>query len=551
MALRCLERKYTNLAIRAQKCPHCGKPTIVEAEKRIDSIHLSIYTLKCGHQITEKLEQLPQGRDACWNKAWGYQKKGIEFIENSNFNCLVADEMGLGKTVQALMALRYNWESLTPVVITAKSSLSYNWMREYFKWVCDVWTPDDKIPSDKMCWLYNDGTLPLIPGFKVYIIPMSLLTRDEVQKTLREVIKPKLIIGDEVHNFKNTGSKRTQALYDVLEGIERDPKSKKIIKSHWRIPHRIMLSGTPVVNRLFEYFPVLNIIKPSHFSDIKSFAARWVDRDWETKKWLGLKPQAKNAFFAQTSGYVIRRTREELVDLPKRMPDAKVFTDDFQKEYAKEYNNTLDKLEELIEDEHLRAQNSTVIIGLMSRLRHLAGLLKIKAAVEWVTELLDNTDEKLLIGIHHKDVAGLLSAALHQYNPITISGEDSALEKDKKVQASKLVQNRLVIGNVIACGEGINGLQESINNVLILERGWNPSTEDQLIGRLDRPGQKLSVFATYLVAAGTLDDFFDELVTFKRNVVNDSTDSELRLDPEMMRELAKRVIATRLKVVGA
>jgi hypothetical protein len=137
--------------------------------------------------------------------------------------------MGLGKTIQALLALRYNWEALTPCVITCKASLTYNWLREYLKWVCDIWTPEDEANLDgkKMPYLYNDGTLPLIPGFPVTIIPMSLLARPDVQKVLREKVKPKLIIGDEVHNFKNTNSQRTQALYDVLDGVERDPRIKE------------------------------------------------------------------------------------------------------------------------------------------------------------------------------------------------------------------------------------------------------------------------------------------------------------------------------------
>jgi hypothetical protein len=91
-----------------------------------------------------------------------------------------------------------------------------------------------------------------------------------------------------------------------------------------------MLSGTPVVNRLFEYFPVLNIIKPAHFSNIKSFAARWVDYDPRTKKWLGLKPYAKNAFFEMTNPILFGALDHLYPIFQKRMPDATVYTDDFQ-----------------------------------------------------------------------------------------------------------------------------------------------------------------------------------------------------------------------------
>jgi SNF2 family DNA or RNA helicase len=549
------------MAIRALKCPTCSASLQVLSEKRITALKLSILHLKCGHDITEKLiiNEFPDGRDAVWLKAYPFQQRGVEFLERSNFNSLIADEMGLGKTIQALLALRYNWKQLTPCIITCKASLTYNWLREYFKWVCsdDPTAPFEaigqngesfKIPPDKMPYLYNDGTLPLIPGYQIYIIPMSLLARPEVLKVIREKIKPQLIIGDEVHNFKSTRAQRTQSLYDILDGVEIDA-DKRIIKQHWRIPHRIMLSGTPVVNRLFEYFPILNIIKPNLFSNIKRFAAEWVDYDPQTKRWMGLKAWKKDSFFKMTSSFIIRRTRD-ILDLPPRMPDSFIYTDDFAPDYARLYNKALDELEEIIENEKNQANAGDMILGIMSRLRHIAGLLKVRAATAWAQEMLENTDEKLLIGCHHRDIVSLLSSALAQWNPITITGSDDALAKDKKVQSTKLSINRLVIGNIEACGEGINGLQETINNCLILERGWSPSREEQFIGRLDRPGQKLSVFVTFLIAARTLDDFFTELLKFKKNIVTDATTGEFILDRETMKALALKVIAARLRIVG-
>jgi SNF2 family DNA or RNA helicase len=552
------------MAVRPNKCKHCSKQFEILEEKNYPEIKLTILKLKCGHELTEVYSAplFPPNRDAIWLKAYPYQREGVEFAEKANYNCLFADEPGLGKTIQALLAIRYHWEELTPCVITCKASLGYNWMREYFKWVLDCWTleEEDELSkqqdgkwnekTSKLPCYYTDGTVPLFAGFKVYIIPMSLLAREDVQKQLREVIKPKLIIGDEVHNFKNTRSQRTQALYDVLDGIERN-KDGKIVKQWDKIPHRIMLSGTPVVNRLFEYFPVLNIIKPLHFSNIKQFAARWVDYDYNTKRWLGLKSSAKQAFFNMTSSYVIRRTRQVL-NLPKRMPDAFVYTDDFtNKEYAKEYNKTLDQLEEVIESTKNNAGAGDMILGIMSHLRRLAGLLKVKSAISWAEELLENTDEKLLIGVHHKDVATYLMVALAKYNPIQISGDDNALQKDSKIELSKLPNHRVVVGNIEACGEGINGLQVSFNNVLVLERGWSPSREEQFIGRVDRPGQTLSVFVTFLIAARTLDDFFMELLKFKKNVVTDGTTLDFVLDRETMKQLARRCIDARIRIVGA
>ena len=41
-------------------------------------------------------------------KLRAFQKEGVDFIEQSNFRCLLADSQGTGKTIQALYAIGKN-----------------------------------------------------------------------------------------------------------------------------------------------------------------------------------------------------------------------------------------------------------------------------------------------------------------------------------------------------------------------------------------------------------------------------------------------------------
>jgi SWI/SNF-related matrix-associated actin-dependent regulator 1 of chromatin subfamily A len=57
-------------------------------------------------------------------------------------------------------------------------------------------------------------------------------------------------------------------------------------------------------------------------------------------------------------------------------------------------------------------------------------------------------------------------------------------------------------------------------NCLFVELPWTPADVDQTYSRLHRLGQKGSVTATYLLAAGTIDEDIYDLIDKKRSVVD-------------------------------
>ena len=97
-----------------------------------------LHEYQCGHAFIEDRppKKKHQGRiTSCLGSksAYDFQVEGLDFIAETNFNCLIADQMGLGKTIQALLAAEAR-PDLFPVLIAVKSSTIYQWQSEIREW---------------------------------------------------------------------------------------------------------------------------------------------------------------------------------------------------------------------------------------------------------------------------------------------------------------------------------------------------------------------------------------------------------------------------------
>ena len=103
-----------------------------------------------------------------------------------------------------------------------------------------------------------------------------------------------------------------------------------------------------------------------------------------------------------------------------------------------------------------------------------------------------------------------------------------------------------MIASTLAAGEGLN--LQFCSDAVILERQWNPANEQQVEGRFHRFGQLNNVSITYMLASGTIDEYFTELVEIKRAIVAATLDNkEIAWNQQsLMRELAE-VLVTRGK----
>lgn len=506
-----------------ETCSDCGAVKVLALENtRVDNftrpdIQVKILTYKCGHSewIEINLAQLRkiQSLDGA-KQAYKFQIAGIKFLYDTNVNGLIADAMGLGKTIQALLTLRNKYTDLTPCLIVVKSATTFQWLREFKEW-CDN--------SDLGIFPIIGTTGIIPPGFKSYVISMDTLGRNGTWKKLLP-LGIKLVIADECHSFKDPSSQRTKALINLIQ--------------NGRIQHKILLSGTPIKNRANEYFTALNLLSPAQFPSMKKFKSNWLD--WDGKR---LNQYRVEQFRDTIAQYVLRREKHEVL---QNLPS---FTRNFQfvsiddPLIKNSYNRELDLFSNALNSQ--AGLDRFSILGWLATLRRIMGLAKVPMCVEYIEEFLENTDDKIAIGIQHKGVRDTLYAMLQKWNPLKLSGEDSAWGKDQIVQRFSSDKHRVLVINELAGGIGLN--LQMCANTLILERQWNSADEEQFESRFHRNGQTRPVIADYLIAHGTIDEWFHNMVEMKRKIFGETIQGwEFTSDAGMIRDLADKTVRNKL-----
>lgn len=534
-------------------CVFCLKPQKITSFLASGNANTVSFRLECGHinsiNVSGMLPVAPQEkkpkpsptpttpiipppvkptkqRDERWKEFFGYQQVGVEFIENSGFRALIGDEMGLGKTIQAIGALRYNQEILTPALVVCPAGLIYKWQREFKKWYNDKFKSPEDAPM-----IHLNGLGGLLDGQNIHIISSSLIGKPGVLQAIREYGFKTLII-DESHQFKNDGSNRTDSLLQIAA----------------RIPYKILLSGTSILNRTMEYYNSLYLLRPEMWP-----SKRWLESYCQYSydgKIVGLADYKKQEFFDRTKAYVLRRKKSEVLkDLPEKLVNYTFINVQDQKGFVKGYNDVLDELEDQLHKTQSEAAMSIEILALMAKLRHAVGLAKVRPLLERLEDWLENTeDEKICIGTHHKLVMEFFQRTLSRWEPICISDESPKTKDERSELFRTSPKHRVMVASILGCGIGRD--LQFCPNVLVAEREWNRAIENQFEDRFHRIGMENKVNIDYYMAEHTIDEFFHEMVTLKGAVSEQGLNSQYNISSQTLKELAQCVVQKRLKYVG-
>jgi len=541
-----------------ETCPTCGK--IAKERSSFTFEKKKIILLECGHNITKVIDSgspfesiIFDGDERCkhvWNKTmcalcsakrlYPFQIEGCKAIERANGRMLVADEMGLGKTVQACGWIKFHKESL-PVLAIVKSGIKYQWASEIVRILGMNYLPQ----------VIQTSTDRLIPGFKVYIISYDMLVpkvRTVKGKTVTSGFNIqrfvdagiKTVILDECQQIKNPDSTRTQMVRRIVS----------------KIPHIIPLSGTPWKNRGSEFFPVLNMLDPIRFSSYQGFLNRWVDYYWDGahRKMGGINNPKK--FKEYVSDIVIRRERAEVMpELPAIQRNAYYcdMDEDSQKQYNDEVNDFVKFWNTAViggeEDSFETSQN---VLARITRMRHLTGLAKIPNTIEHAMEFLEETERKLVIFIHHIDTGQIIYDQIAKHcreeniaMPLKLTGGMSSEARSEVQDKFNSPNYRVLVASTLAAGEGLN--LQTCSDCIIHERQWAPANEEQAEGRFIRIGQlSNAVVATYMLAQGSIDDFFHQIVERKRAqfaaAMNKNGDNVTWNEINLVKELAQAIV---------
>lgn len=552
-----IERPTYKVTELVDLCPTCDKPWKKFFDTHsIDAQGNDVTTtiLLCGHKVITTVPRATPFESfisyswrpdviSCnheWNKnqcikceqfkPYKFQIDGMKFAESNlttEKGVGIFDDMGLGKTIQALGIIKYH-DEYTPTLYIVKSALKFQFFKQILIWLGPTYAAQ----------MISSSRDPILPGLKSYIISYDLIKKFPMDKL--KSIGIKLVVMDECQQIKNPDSSRTQAIRKFI--TENDVKI-------------LPLSGTPWKNRGGEFFPILNLLSPNIFNSHQSFLNNWVEYYFEGNKLKqgGLKHIEK--FRELTSNILIRREYNEVMnefpDINRMKLNIQIDNlsqstyEDEESDFVKWYNDAV-----IGGDED--SLNSIELLGRMARMRHITGLAKIPATIGFVEEFIEDTDRKLVIFVHHKDVARIL------YDEVvkTVAGkfpvyhlnaelDEVKGERFEMQEAFNRTPKCIMIASTLASGEGLN--LQTCADAVMHERQWNPQNEDQAApGRFRRIGQKSNVInITFAQAEGTIDEHIDSIVESKRKQFHNSMNSGEPAqwdDSSLASDLAKRIV---------
>lgn len=505
-----------------KECPTCGK--VIVEKSRLKLGNSTLISTECGHMVSEEFLSEADystitSEDGHY-KLMPFQVETIKQLEAANGRALIAHEQGLGKTVIVDAFLKLHLESLRPVVLVTKTTLKMQHQKEFIRWT-----------GNKLIQVVMSGKEMAVPDcFDIYITTYDMLKNEKVWS----LITPKTLILDEC-----------QAIKDHLSG--RGKAVQKFVADK-AIEHVIGLSGTPVENHAGEYFTILNLLRPTMFPSYAEFMDNECDSIATTRGWKVGGLRYPKYFHEKTKDFIFRKTQEEVLpDLFALQLPRKFHHVELDRRFNKAYAAAIDELEEMMYGEG--GFNNAIAIAIYSKLRQITGISKTVECVDFVTEHIISTGRKIVIFVHHHSVMDLLESNLNSW--LSDGGFGKAVcyraGDTKEVRVAEFTDpNRpVMICSTRAAGEGLDGLQYLANDVIMLERQWNPSKEEQAEKRIGRFGQTKPCNYIYMIASGTIDEYFTQLVEQKRMYTSQALDNKdiQWNEQELMKELAMMLIA--------
>ena len=274
-----------------------------------------------------------------------YQVEGYHFLAylaSNRFGGILADDMGLGKTVQALSWMlwlrdRQRKKKVPPCLVVCPKSVLDVWAGEVEKFA-----PDLKVCK---CFAARRSLILMWCGSQVDIFVLNY-SQLRVNIELLKKIEWLAAILDEGQQIKNPDSKAAKASRELPAD------------------NRLVLTGTPIENRLLDVWSLMAFAMPGVLGDRKYFRERFDRRK---------DPHAQIRLSARLRPFLLRRTKGQVaMDLPPRTEeDVHCKMEDVQETLYQEELERIRKVLLGIEtDEALRKNSFVVLQGLM-RLRQI------------------------------------------------------------------------------------------------------------------------------------------------------------------------------------
>ncbi len=432
---------------------------------------------------------------------------------------LLADDPGLGKTIQAILA-SIPFRRKRPIIVVCPSGIKEQWEREWKKW------------TGLDCWVL-EGQKP--PKFKPLRVPPVIIVNWEILQywwVYLKRLKPSVVIADEVHYAKNSGTYRSKALLYLC-------------RCKW-IVAIFGLSGTPFENCPAELFPILHILRPDKFPKFKPFGQRFCDpkyTHWGIK-YEGATRKKELRKLLKSTCMVRRRFESVIKDLPP-VQRTVVRVQINRKKYEEAEKNIV---KWLIKNRPEKAYKAQFVnhLAKMNYLLQYTAELKIKEIEKWIDNFLETSDQKVCVFGYNR---AFLEHFHNKYKDISVLRYGGMSKKAKESAFHKFTKTkkcRLLFGSIPHAGTGLDGLQKVCWYMAVVQLMWNPMKLVQLEKRLHRILQKHPVSVTYVVADKTVEDYMCTSVIRKQKNFNSIIDGKKgKVELNILKTVMKKMASSR------
>lgn len=495
---------------------------------------------------------------------WLAQMAGMEYLREVNYVALVADEMGTGKTALTLAAAklagcfdRDREDGRYGLLVIVPATLRPNWAREA-----------ESVLGMKAT-VINGTHVQKLAG-PIVVVNYDVFWKDSPVHELalaREGLQGFAgVICDESHYLKTPDARRTVGVKELLD------HAKELDESG--IPFRLLLSGSPILNRVQEFVAPLGMVGLlDHFGGEYRFRGHYCTRDSYVLKELNSKLREVGYLcrlkdhhaFAPDGQFLhindvpehaapvelrqrdqdddidkarVEELREhmarygwELVEGSMKLPPKVRIVHNLPIDNRKEYEYAMRMFQQWLWeqlqdmdggiDAFRRALRAEVLVRI-EKLKQLCVKGKLKSAIRWVEDFLADGDHKLVLFVEHDFPMEAITAHFSGEIVATVTGGQSMDRRQGEIDRFQADPDcRVMVSKLKAGGVGIT--LTAAADVAFLELGWNPGTHDQAEDRLHRGGQTRSVTAHYLLAEQTIDQTISELIDEKRSTVTAAT----------------------------
>lgn len=443
-------------------------------------------------------------------RLYPYQKEGVRFAVKAG-KAIIADEMGLGKTVQAICCAEiYLREKLSEnVLIVCPNSLKYQWKSEIERFTKQSVIIIEGYASKRL-ELYSSPIPYKIVSYQSLLGDIKSLGR----------LATDILIMDEVQRLKNWN---TQLAWAVRR-----------IDAHYSI----LLSGTPLENKLDELVSIVQLADPYCLSPLYKFRFDHIITDPVSGKAIGYKNLGD--IRERLKDTLIRRTKQSvLLQLPKR-------TDQFllipmTPEQSSRHETLRTAVARLVSkwqrSGNLSEEERRRLLLMLGQMRMLADStfiidqdlehrhdVKVSELMNILDDALDGGTAKIVVFSEWERMMRLVALELDGRG-IRYEFLHGGVPAQKRSELIERFTNGSDCRIFLSTDAGSTGLNLQAASLLInLDLPWNPAVLEQRIGRIYRLGQEVPVQVLNLVSKGSIEEDMIDRLRFKRTMFEGALD---------------------------